>query len=108
MSDVPVKRAFRIWLKPGAVEEYQRRHDALWPELAALLHDAGVSDYSIYLDKDGHSLFAVLLEARPGVNEALAAHPIMLHWWAEMAGLMDTESNGRPSTWPLTPVFHMD
>ncbi|RYE98628.1 MAG: L-rhamnose mutarotase, partial [Oxalobacteraceae bacterium] len=43
-------RAFRMQLKPGQVEEYKRRHDAIWPELSQALVDAGIYDYSIFLD----------------------------------------------------------
>jgi len=37
--DTPMtrKHAFKMQLKPGAAEEYRRRHDAIWPELASLL-----------------------------------------------------------------------
>lgn len=42
--------AFTMRLKPGAVEEYKRRHDEIWPELSAVLRAAGISDYSIFLD----------------------------------------------------------
>ncbi|WP_292046788.1 L-rhamnose mutarotase, partial [Brevundimonas sp. UBA5718] len=55
--------AFRMQLKPGAVEEYKARHDAIWPELAELLTASGVSDYSIFLDEETLSLFAVLRRA---------------------------------------------
>ena len=54
-----LRNAFKMKLKPGAVEEYKRRHDALWPELARELSAAGVSDYSIFLDEESLSLFAV-------------------------------------------------
>lgn len=46
-------------LKPGGAAEYQRRHDALWPELARALRTAGISDYSIFLDAETLTLFAV-------------------------------------------------
>ena len=39
--------AFRMRLHPGMEAEYQRRHDAIWPELVDLLHAAGISDYAI-------------------------------------------------------------
>ena len=42
--------AFRMQLKPGRVDEYRRRHDELWPELVETLHEAGIHDYSIFLD----------------------------------------------------------
>jgi len=59
--------AFTMRLKPGAVEEYKRRHDEIWPELSAVLRAAGISDYSIFLDEQTLTLFAVQnrrLEAR--------------------------------------------
>jgi L-rhamnose mutarotase len=40
------KYAFRMTLNPGMKAEYIRRHDEIWPELVALLKDAGVSDCS--------------------------------------------------------------
>jgi L-rhamnose mutarotase len=46
------KLAFKMKLKPGKKEEYRRRHAEIWPELVKLLHDNGVSDYSIFLDEE--------------------------------------------------------
>ena len=51
--------AFAMKLRPGFEAEYKRRHDEIWPELARELRDAGVSDYSIYLDPESLTLFAV-------------------------------------------------
>jgi len=45
------KRALRMFLNPGAAAEYKRRHDAIWPELVALLKESGISDYGIWLDE---------------------------------------------------------
>ena len=50
--------AFKMKLKPGAAAEYKRRHDEIWPELAAELKAAGVSDYSIFFDEETLTLFA--------------------------------------------------
>ena len=52
--------AFRMRLLPGHADEYRRRHDAIWPELAVLLREAGVVDYRIFLDEETQALFAVL------------------------------------------------
>ncbi|MEO6039555.1 MAG: L-rhamnose mutarotase, partial [Saprospiraceae bacterium] len=41
--------AFKMKLQPGKAAEYRRRHDALWPELADLLRETGIRDYSIFL-----------------------------------------------------------
>jgi L-rhamnose mutarotase len=49
--------AFKMYLKPGQEKEYERRHAAIWPELVKMIHDAGVSNYSIFWDKDTNMLF---------------------------------------------------
>ncbi len=99
--------AFRMQLKPGVVEEYKARHDAIWPELAALLHDAGIRDYSIFLDEETNALFAVLKLTDDNSREALPAHPVMRRWWDYMAPLMEVEPDNKPREWPLKPVFHL-
>ena len=42
--------AFKMFLNPGEGHEYRRRHEAIWPELAALIREKGVRNYSIHLD----------------------------------------------------------
>jgi L-rhamnose mutarotase len=100
--------AFRMQLKPGTVEEYRRRHDEIWPELAELLHGAGIYDYSIFLDEETLALFAVLKLRDENNRDALPEHPIMKRWWDYMAPLMEVEPGNRPREWPLIPLFHLD
>src|SRR5712671_1973793 len=100
--------AFRMKLKPGHVDEYRRRHDAIWPELATLLRDAGIYDYSIFLDEETLHLFAVLKLRPDETRAALPDHPVMKRWWSYMADLMETEPNQRPREWPLVRMFHLD
>lgn len=98
--------AFRMQLKPGAVEEYKARHDAIWPELAELLTASGVNDYSIFLDEDTLSLFAVLRRAEDHTLDDLPSHPVMRKWWTYMAPLMEVEPGDKPREWPLQLMFH--
>ncbi len=100
-------RAFRMKLKPGNEEEYRRRHDEIWPDLAALLQGAGIHDYSIFLDEETLDLFAVM-KLRPGHELGpLPEHPVMKRWWDYMADLMEVEPGNRPKEWPLKQVFHL-
>lgn len=100
--------AFRMQLRPGTVDEYRRRHAAIWPDLAALLSDHGIHDYSIFADEATLSLFAVM-KLRNGANRAaLAEHPLMRRWWDHMAPLMAVGPDNRPREWPLVPVFRLD
>lgn len=99
-------RAFRMKLKPGTVAEYKRRHDELWPDLARALREAGIYDYSIFLDEETLHLFAVLKLWPDHKIEALPAKPVMQRWWDYMADLMEVEPGNRPREWPLTEMFH--
>lgn len=99
-------RAFRMQLKPGMVAEYKRRHDELWPELGQALRDAGIYDYSIFLDEQTLSLFAVLKLRPEHKSGELPQQPIMQRWWDSMAPLMEVEPGNRPREWPLQQVFH--
>lgn len=99
-------RAFRMKLKPGTVAEYRRRHDELWPDLGRALHDAGIYDYSIFLDEETLHLFAVL-KLRPDNSIAeLPKKEVMQRWWDYMADLMEVEPGNRPREWPLEQMFH--
>jgi L-rhamnose mutarotase len=117
--------AFRMKLKPGAAEEYRRRHDAIWPELVSVLREAGIYDYSIFLDAESLSLFAVLKLAPNHRRDSLPTNAVMHRWWTYMADLMVTSEEGatrdegdggdgskqasaRPKEWPLELMFHMD
>jgi L-rhamnose mutarotase len=102
-----INRAFRMKLKPGTVDEYRRRHDEIWPELTKLLQDAGIHDYSIFLDEETLHLFAVL-KLRPDHDIAsLPEQPVMRRWWDYMADLMEVEPGNRPREWPLTQMFYL-
>ena len=99
--------AFRMQLKPGSIEEYKKRHDEIWPELAEIIAAAGIYDYSIFLDEESLSLFAVY-KLRPDDTRCdLASHPLMRRWWDYMAPLMVVEPDNRPREWPLLPMFHL-
>ena len=102
------EHAFRMFLNPGCVDEYRRRHDAIWPELLSLLKDSGIEDYSIYLDAQHHVLFGVL-RRRPGHTMAsLPQHPVMQRWWQHMKDLMRCHPDGSPVAEDLPCLFHMD
>jgi L-rhamnose mutarotase len=101
------RHAFKMKLNPGQAEEYKRRHEAIWPELVELLHEAGVSDYTIHLDEATDTLFAVLTRRADHTMDRLPEHEVMQRWWAHMRDIMETHPDGEPVAIPLTPMFHM-
>ena len=99
--------AFRMKLHPGQAAEYRRRHDAIWPELVDALHQAGVSDYRIFLDDETDSLFAILKRRPDHTMHQLPQTDVVRRWWAMMADIMDTHPDNSPVQRDLTPMFHM-
>lgn len=64
-------------LKPGCEVEYEKRHRAIWPELVKLLKETGVSEYSIFWDKETNLLFAVQEQAGDSGSQDLGTNPIV-------------------------------
>jgi L-rhamnose mutarotase len=100
--------AFRMRLKPGCEAEYKARHDAIWPELAAVIRESGTRNYSIF--RSELDLFAYL-EMEPGspvraANEPV--HPVLQRWWETMEPLMECNEDHSPVVWPMEEVFHLD
>jgi L-rhamnose mutarotase len=100
--------AFKMKLKAGCVAEYKRRHDEIWPELTQVLRDAGVSDYSIFLDEETLTLFAVQKLADGHTAAALPKHPVVRRWWESMAPLMEAHPNHEPVSHELREMFHLE
>jgi L-rhamnose mutarotase len=99
--------AFKMQLFKGFEEEYKKRHDKIWPELQMLLKEAGVSDYSIFLDENTNSLFGVLKAHDPKLLDNLPAHPVMQRWWKYMADIMESNADNSPVQTPLKEVFYL-
>ena len=94
-------------LFPGCEAEYRRRHEAVFPELAALLKSVGVKEYSIFLDEETQLLFACLQIEDPARLDQLKAHDIMWKWWDHMKDIMEVYPDTSPVTKPLKEVFYM-
>ena len=60
------REAFKMYLKTCFEAEYEKRHNAIWPELRALLKESGVSEYSIFWDKETNVLFDFQLVSGEG------------------------------------------
>ena len=107
MEGTTEKFAFRMVMNPGMADEYRRRHDAVFPGIVTALKEAGVSDYSIWLDPETHHLFAILTRTKPHGMGSLAEHPAVRSWWAHMADVMATEPDNAPVQVPLTQMFYL-
>ena len=99
--------AFKTKLFKGCEEEYKRRHDALWPELKTLLKEAGIKDYSIFLDDETNTLFGYLTIEDASKLKTLPEQPVMKKWWAYMKDIMGTNEDNSPVNISLKEVFYL-
>lgn len=97
---------FMMKLKPGNEVEYKKRHDEVWPELTALLHEKGLRNYTIF--RDGLNLFAYVETENPLAMLELPDEELMRKWWTYMEPLMECNADSSPKINLLEEYFHMD
>ena len=100
--------AFKMKLKAGFQKEYEKRHNEIWLELTEKLTKAGVSDYSIFLDIDTNTLFAVQKLCDNNTANNLPNTGIVRKWWNFMSDIMEVKSDNSPVVKELKEVFHLD
>src|SRR5260370_42016685 len=76
--------AYRRRIKREAVEDYDREHTRVWPELLAKLKDVGISDYSIF--RQGQDLFLCMrVDDFNRAWEELDRDPVNQRWQQAMS-----------------------
>lgn len=103
-----IKKAFKMKLKPGFADEYKKRHDKIWPELETALSEAGIYDYSIFLDEQTNTLFAIHKLEEGNTSDHLPELPIMKKWWDHMKDIMEVNADNSPVAVPLEEMFYME
>ena len=100
---------FTLQVKPERLEEYRRRHAAVWPDLLAALRDAGWHDYSLFLRDDGLLVGYFLTADLDASLDAMEATDVNARWQAEMAPFFADLPGGRPDRGfvVLDEVFHL-
>lgn len=87
--------AFQLRLKPDAIEEYEREHQRVWPELLTKLKEVGISDYSIF--RRGQDLVLSLrVDDFEKAWEELDGDPVNLRWQEFMSRLFEPVPNKLP------------
>lgn len=102
------KYAWRAKVKSDKIDEYKRRHDEIWPEMIAVLKEAGVKNYTIWLS--GNELFGYY-ECEKGIQYAAkvqAESPTVKEWDDFMSDILIMEKDPVTGAQPqLKKVFEM-
>ena len=101
-------KGFKMKLFPGMEEEYEKRHNALWPEMKDMIHEYGGKNYSIFLDKETLTLFGYIEIESEERWAATASTDACKRWWHYMKDIMETNPDESPVSVDLLPVFHLD
>jgi L-rhamnose mutarotase len=102
-----IRKQFVMKVKEGAVDEYVRAHDNIWPDMSSMLKEHGVHNYSIALLPSTHQLVAYVEIESEARWDAIATTEMCQRWWKFMAPLMETDDAGRPKAEAAREVFFL-
>ena len=101
--------AWKATVLPGKLDEYVRRHNAIWPELKEVLHQAGIRNYTIW--NVGNELFGYY-ECEKGVayaEQAQAGSPVVDRWNEYMKDVLELEMDPETGAQPkMQLMFRLD
>ena len=100
--------AWRVSAKPGKQAEYIERHNQIWPQMKAVLKEAGIVNYSIWL-ADGE-VFGYY-ECEKGAAYAAKVQsesPVVDRWNEYMKDVMEMKKDEKTGAQPLLQeVFYL-
>ncbi len=108
LEDLGGRIASKMKLLKGFEDEYKKRHDEIWPELKTLLKETGISNYSIFFDRETNFLFAYFTIENTKKLDDLPQKTIMQKWWDYMKDIMETNEDNSPVSIPLSEVFYLE
>ena len=103
-----IRKSFVMQVHPDKHQEYQKRHQPIWPELEQTLKAHGVHNYSIFLYPETHQLFGYVEIEDEARWEAIAKTDVCQRWWAHMKDIMPANPDNSPISIELKEVFHID
>ncbi len=102
-----IRKSFVMQLNLDCKDEYQKRHDEIWPELVDVLKNHGGSNYSIFFHEQTHQLFGYVEIESEERWQQVATTATCQKWWAYMQDIMATNQDNSPQSIELESVFYM-
>lgn len=101
---------FQLQVRPELLDEYVRKHEAVWPEMLQALVDAGRRNYSLFLRDDGMLIGYYETDDDAASAAALSADPRTAAWESEAARFFVSLPGGRPDQGApvLREVFNLE
>ncbi|OJY91449.1 MAG: hypothetical protein BGP14_16030 [Sphingobacteriales bacterium 44-15] len=87
-----IRKSFLIQVKDGMAEEYECRHNNIWPELIVLFRQQGVRIFSIHLHEPTGFLFGYIETEDEERFNAIGDYDVCKRWWKYMAEVLVCEN----------------
>ena len=101
---------FTLRVKQERIDEYRRRHAAVWPAMLTELSDAGWHNYSLFLAPDGLLVGYLETDNFDSALERMKKTEVNKLWQNEMASFFvemgDSKADDNMMT--LEEVFHLE
>jgi len=100
---------FVLQVKPDRLEEYKRRHRAVWPKMLNALRETGWTNYSLFLREDGLLVGYLETEDFERARAGMASREVNDRWQSEMRDFFVQPQGLTPdrAMQPLEEVFHL-
>jgi len=101
---------FQLNVRPDLIDEYTRRHAAVWPEMREALTATGWRNYSLFLQPDGTLIGYLECDDFAAAQAAMAATDVNTRWQAEMGRFFVDLGEQSPDAGirAIPEVFHLD
>jgi L-rhamnose mutarotase len=100
---------FRSSIRPSQINEYRRRHAAVWPDMLRELKKAGWNNYSLFLADDGLLVGYVECDDLDAARARMALTAVNARWQAEMAALFEDSGQAPDQGFlQLTEIFNLE
>lgn len=100
---------FLLKVKPERLDEYERRHQSVWPEMLEALRETGWRNYSLFLRPDGLLVGYLETDDFAAALRGMAERRVNERWQSEMAPFFEALDGRRPDQGMLRleEVFHL-
>lgn len=100
---------FVLQVKADRLEEYKKRHHAVWPEMLNALRETGWNNYSLFLRKDGLLVGYLETEDFERARAGMASREVNDRWQNEMKDFFVQPEGLLPDVamQPLEEVFRL-
>lgn len=100
---------FQLRVDPDRLDEYRRRHAAVWPEMLRAIEASGRRNYSLFLRPDGLLIGYYETDSADRSDACLAASRVAAAWEEHMAELFIGQGErADQSATILEEVFHLE